>query len=135
MQLDNIDCTKFARLRTFDGYMIGSVLTKTNENRHDNSCVKYEILVNQFNKQAALEIHYGRVLFYFVHEYFGQKNMLAYVEHAYDVKHGLYDLKTFSKFGVHEWISASSIKKCVGFFKIDNFYFILEKPDEFSKDY
>ncbi|CAG8561309.1 19284_t:CDS:10, partial [Gigaspora rosea] len=78
-------CTKFARLKTFDGYMIGSVLTNTNENRRDNSCVK--ILVNQFNKQAALEIHYGRVLFYFVHEYFGQKNMLAYVEHANDVKH------------------------------------------------
>ncbi|CAG8806089.1 9248_t:CDS:2, partial [Dentiscutata erythropus] len=99
--------TKFARLRTSGGYMIGSVLTKTNETHRDNSCIRYEILVNQSGKQAALEIHYGRVLFYFVHEYSGQKYMLAYVEHAHDVKHGLYDLKTFSKFGVHEWISAS----------------------------
>ncbi|CAG8830799.1 41913_t:CDS:2, partial [Gigaspora margarita] len=85
---------------TLDGYMIGSILTKTNEAHRDNSCVRYVILVNQSGKQAALEVHYGRVLFYFVHKYSGQKYMLAYVEHAHDVKHGLYDLKTFSKFGV-----------------------------------
>ncbi|KAF0441084.1 hypothetical protein F8M41_003986 [Gigaspora margarita] len=94
LQLNNTG-TKFARLRTLDGYMIGSILTKTNEAHRDNSCVRYEILVNQSGKQAALEVHYSRVLFYFVHKYSEQKYMLAYVEHAHDVKHGLYDLKTF----------------------------------------
>ncbi|CAG8825858.1 429_t:CDS:2, partial [Dentiscutata erythropus] len=89
---------RFARLRTKDGYMIGSVLT--------------QVEVQSQKESYELGIFYGCVLYYLVHEYAGTKYMLAYVHNAQNVTNQLYNLKTFAKFGVKEFIPVSAIRKC-----------------------
>ncbi|CAG8856269.1 33458_t:CDS:2, partial [Gigaspora margarita] len=103
---------RFARLRTKDGYMIGSVLTQVGSKSRNNSCVKYELEVQNQKESYELGTFYGCVLYYLVHEYAGTKYMLAYVHNAQNVNNQLYNLKTFAEFGVKEFIPVSAIRKC-----------------------
>jgi hypothetical protein len=81
-----------------------------------------------------MKAFYGKVLYYLVHEYANEKHMLAYVHNAYNVRQEPYMLQTFKKFGAKEFINVSTIKKCVGFFKLGTSNYVIEKPDEFLVD-
>ena len=77
-----------------------------------------------------MRMFYGRVYFYFLHRYKGEKRKLAYIHNAANVKRASFELQTFQKFGVTEFIDVSTIKCCVGFFKIGLSYYVIEKPEE-----
>ncbi|CAG8490431.1 6813_t:CDS:2, partial [Scutellospora calospora] len=73
---------------------------------------KYELEIQNHNGSYELDTFYGYVLYYLVHEYAETKHMLAYVHNAQHVTNQLYGLKTFTGFGVKEFISVSTIRKC-----------------------
>ncbi|CAG8612899.1 466_t:CDS:2 [Ambispora gerdemannii] len=132
-ELSNIG-QRFSRLRTKDGYMIGSLLTITGAKSRDNSCIKYELEIANHNGIYEMKPFYGRVLYYLVHEYTNKKYMLAYVHNAYNVRQELYGLRTFKKFSAKEFINVSTIKKCVAFFKVGSLSYVLEKSEELLAD-
>ena len=55
--------------------------------------------------------------------------MLAYIEWANisDEKSYKFGIKKFHYFGHKEFINVQAIKRCVGFFKVNNEYYILDK--------
>lgn len=77
-----------------------------------------------------MRMFYGRVYFYFLHQYKGEKRKLAYVHNAANVKRVSLGLQTFQEFGVTEFIDVSTIKCCVRFFKVGSSYYVIEKPEE-----
>jgi hypothetical protein len=60
--------------------------------------------------------------------------MLAYVECANisDKKTSEFGIKTFHHFGCKEFIDVQAIKRCIGFFKINNKYYILDKKNNIN---
>jgi hypothetical protein len=60
--------------------------------------------------------------------------MLAYVECANisDKKISKFGIRTFNHFGRKEFIDVQAIKRCIGFFKINNEYYILDKKENIN---
>ena len=60
--------------------------------------------------------------------------MLAYIEwtNISDEKIHKFGIKKFRYFGRKEFIDVRAIKRCVGFFKVNNEYYILDKKNNIN---
>lgn len=77
--------------------------------------------------EFILQKFYGNVEYYLVYEFDGETYMLAYIQWAKNVKKDNIGLLSFSKYGNYEFIDICAINYCVGFFKVDNTYYIIDK--------
>lgn len=75
---------------------------------------------------------YGTVDYYFVHKFNDQVYMLAYVQLTSKVIDDEYGCKYFTQYRSKEFIDIRCIDHCVGFAKIDNRYFIIDKENAFD---
>ena len=75
---------------------------------------------------------YGKVDYYFVHKCNDQVYMLAYVQLTSKVVDDDYECKHFTQYRSKEFIDLRCIDHCVGFAKIDNRYFIIDKENAFD---
>ena len=53
--------------------------------------------------------------------------MLAYIHWVADIREDDAGLISFQKYGAHEFIDAFAIDHCVGFFKIKNTYYVIDR--------
>ena len=88
------------------------------------------------NRPSQFEIQefYGRVEYYFVHQFNGNTHLMAFVQWSQNVTEDEYGLKCFRDFGVKQFIDVRVIDRCVGFLKCGNILFIIDKevddPDD-----
>ena len=75
---------------------------------------------------------YGKVDYYFVHKCNDQVYMLTYVQLTSKVVDDEYECKHFTQYRSKEFIDVRCIDHCVGFAKIDNRYFIIDKENAFD---
>ncbi|CAG8793633.1 28283_t:CDS:2, partial [Dentiscutata erythropus] len=112
---------KYAKFRTREGYMLGSLMSKVAANARDNSCVLYELEVNiakpREAKKYELQQFFGRVQFYFYYMFRGKYQLFAYIQNAKNARKGLYGLYSFEEFGDYEFVDVSMLRRCVGFMK------------------
>src|SRR6266498_3575845 len=74
---------------------------------------------------------YGIVNYYFVHEFNNQVYM-AYIQLTSRVVEDEYGCKHFTQYRSKEFINARCIDHCVGFAKIGNKYYIIDKENAFD---
>ena len=65
-------------------------------------------------------IFYGKVKYYFVHEYGNTISMLAYIMWVRDQVDSGHGIRCFRNWGAQEVVHVSAIDRCVGFFKLAN---------------
>jgi len=73
---------------------------------------------------------YGRVEYFLVHTYQDVQQMLAYIQwtmHSYVDNFGI---KTFDGYSNHSYINVEYIDRCVGFMRIENTFYILDKENQ-----
>ena len=75
---------------------------------------------------------YGIVDYYFVHKFNNQVYMLAYVQLTSKVIEDEYECKHFTQYRSKEFIDVRCIDHCVGFAKIGNRYFVIDKENAFD---
>ena len=80
------------------------------------------------NKPPKFETRafYGTIKYFLLHEYYGQNNMLAYIQWTGPVHKDRYNLRSFSRMGGFEFIEVRSIDHCVAFFPLNNKWYILD---------
>ncbi|CAG8677538.1 6141_t:CDS:2, partial [Dentiscutata heterogama] len=120
---------KYAKLRTKEGYMIGSLMSKVAANARDNSCVMVNVSKLKHTKKYELQQYFGYVHFYFYYVYDGKYQLFAYIHNAKNVRKGLYNLYSFEEFGDYEFVDVSMIQRCVGFLKVGNYFYIIDKKN------
>ncbi|CAG8840813.1 18665_t:CDS:2, partial [Racocetra persica] len=107
---------KYSKLRTKEGYMLGSLMSKVVANAHDNSCVMYELETNiarpKDPEKYELRKYFGCVQFYFYYVFQGKYQLLAYIHNVKNVRKGLYNLYNFEEFGEYEFVDVSTIRRC-----------------------
>ena len=62
-----------------------------------------------------------------MHKYNELERMFAYVQKIDKYKEDNYGQLYFNKFGSFQFIEVISIDRCVGFFKIENLFYILDR--------
>jgi hypothetical protein len=70
---------------------------------------------------------YGEVQYFIAHEYNGLKRMFAYVRKIDKYEEDNYGQIYFNKFSSYQFIEVIGIDRCVGFFKIENLFYILDR--------
>lgn len=82
-------------------------------------------LANAPRRLVSEEI-FGEVEYYITHEYDNLDRMFAYVRKIdrYDDDHGQIYFNRYSSF---QFIEVIGIDRCVGFFKIENLFYILDR--------
>jgi len=82
-------------------------------------------LANASRRLVSEEI-FGEVEYYITHEYDNLDRMFAYVRKIdrYDDDHGQIYFNRYSSF---QFIEVIGIDRCVGFFKIENLFYILDR--------
>ena len=70
---------------------------------------------------------FGNVKYYLLYEFEQEMHMLAYIQWAANVKEDNVGLLSFLEYGSHEFIDAHAIDRCIGFFKINRIYYIVDK--------
>ena len=82
-------------------------------------------LANAPRRLVSEEI-FGEVEYYITHEYDNLDRMFAYVQKIdrYDDDHGQIYFNRYSSF---QFIEVIGIDRCVGFFKIENLFYILDR--------
>jgi hypothetical protein len=78
---------------------------------------------------------YGRIEYFFVHNYFSKPYMLAYIQWAENVHINKYNVKTFQGFGNYDFVEVQYIDRCVGFMRIDNNFVIFDKENQIDCDF
>ena len=81
---------------------------------------------NAPRRLTASEI-YGEVEYFIAHEYDGSNRMFAYVRKIGNYNEDNYGQLYFNKFGGFQFIEVIGIDRCVGFFKIENLFYILDR--------
>ncbi|CAG8558042.1 5689_t:CDS:2, partial [Racocetra persica] len=77
---------------------------------------------------------YGRVEYYFVHQFNGNAHMMAFIQWTQKFNEDEYGLKSFREFGIKQFIDVQVIDRCVGFLKYNNILFIIDKKVDDSDD-
>ena len=84
--------------------------------------------------QFEIQEFYGRVEYYFVHQFNGKTHLMAFVHWTQNVNEDEYGLKFFREFGIKQFIDVRVIDRCIGFLKCKNILFIIDKevddPDD-----
>ena len=75
---------------------------------------------------------FGKIKYFFVHEYHEELYMLAYIQWTSDVRIDRYHIKTFRGFTTHDFIEVEYIDRCVGFIRIDDKFYIFDKENQAS---
>ncbi|PKC51476.1 hypothetical protein RhiirA1_483658 [Rhizophagus irregularis] len=70
---------------------------------------------------------YGNIEYYLMYEFNNEKSMLAYINWTASVSTDSVGLKYFTKFAGYDFIDVIAVERCVGFIKVDNKYYIVDK--------
>jgi hypothetical protein len=70
---------------------------------------------------------YGEVQYFIALEYNGLKRIFAYVRKIDKYEEDNYGQIYFNKFSSYQFIEVIGIDRCVGFFKIENLFYILDR--------
>jgi len=81
---------------------------------------------NAPRKLVSEEI-FGEVEYFITHKYNESNCMLAYVRKIDKYEEDNYGQIYFNKFGSFQFIEVIGIDRCVGFFKIENLFYILDR--------
>src|SRR5687768_3284703 len=73
------------------------------------------------------KVFYGNIEFFFLYDFDSQKEMLAYIQWTKPIIEDSVGTLSFSGFSYYEFIRVSAIDRCVGFFKIENKYYIIDR--------
>jgi hypothetical protein len=73
---------------------------------------------------------FGKIEYFFVHEYLEELRMLAYIQWTSDVHIDRYRIKTFRGFGTHDFIDVEYVDRCVGFMRINDKFYIFDKENQ-----
>ena len=77
--------------------------------------------------EFVTKVFYGIIEFFFLYDFYGQKEMLAYIYWTKPVTEDNVGVLSFSGFSYYDFIRVSAIDRCVGFFKLENKYYIIDK--------
>lgn len=70
---------------------------------------------------------FGEVEYFIVHKYNESKRIFAYVRKIDKYDEDNYGQIYFNKFSGYQFIEIIGIDRCVGFFKIENLFYILDR--------
>lgn len=82
--------------------------------------------VNAPRRLVSEEI-FGEVEYFIMHKYNESDRMFAYVRKIDKYEVDNYGQIYFNKFGSFQFIEVIGIDRCVGFFKIENLFYILDR--------
>ncbi|CAG8761433.1 16541_t:CDS:2, partial [Rhizophagus irregularis] len=126
--------TKFGRLITSDGRVIGSEWIRRNK---DWARINYTVLTRlEIDKWAHLpsaipefvtKSFYAQVNYYFLYGYMDQKIMLANVTWTNEVNEDSLGTTSFVGDGSTQFIDVTAINRCVGFMKLGRKTYIIDK--------
>ncbi|GBB95040.1 hypothetical protein RclHR1_24650002 [Rhizophagus clarus] len=87
---------------------------------------KYAHFPNILPELEVKEI-FGEIEYFIMHRYNELERIFAYVRKIDKYEEDNYGLIYFNKFGGFQFIEVIGIDRCVGFFKIENLYYILDR--------
>ncbi|RHZ46686.1 hypothetical protein Glove_607g3 [Diversispora epigaea] len=137
MECNNLG-KRYGRLCTTQGHYISSSWIKRNSiTTRNNYCVqifqtkdKYSHCLNA-PPEYYYEKLYREIEYFFLHKFQNRENMLAYIKVCNKIiKNEQLDFEYFTKFKTHEFIDIQIIDHCVGFLKLRNQYFIIDRDNE-----
>lgn len=70
---------------------------------------------------------YGIIEFFFLYKFNNQEEMLAYIHWTKPVSENNVGVLSFNGFSYYDFIRVSAIDRCVGFFQLENKYYIIDK--------
>ena len=70
---------------------------------------------------------YGEVEYFIVHKYNETSRMYAYIQKIDKYQEDNYGQIYFNKFSSYQFIEVIGIDRCVGFFRIENLFYILDR--------
>ena len=73
------------------------------------------------------KVFYGIIEFFFLYDFNGEKEMLAYINWTKPVTEDNLGVLFFSGFSYCDFIRVSAIDRCVGFFQLEDKYYIIDK--------
>ena len=82
--------------------------------------------MNASQKLVIKEI-FGEIEYFITNEYNGISRIFAYVRKVNKYNEDDYGQIYFNKFNGFQFIEVIGIDRCVGFFKIDNLFYILDR--------
>lgn len=82
--------------------------------------------VNAPRRLASEEI-FGEVKYFIMHKHNESERMFAYVRKIDKFEEDDYGQIYFNRFGSFQFIEIIGIDRCVGFFKIENLFYILDR--------
>ena len=87
---------------------------------------KYAHFANIASDLEEKEI-FGEVEYFITHKHRESERIFAYVRKVDKYEEDKYGLLYFNKFSGVQFIEIIGIDRCVGFFKIENLYYILDR--------
>ena len=78
-------------------------------------------------RRLVLEEIFGEVEYYITHEYNSLDRMFAYVRKIDRYENDNYGQVYFNRYSSFQFIEVIGIDRCVGFFKIENLFYILDR--------
>ncbi|CAB5207606.1 unnamed protein product [Rhizophagus irregularis] len=134
------DGITFGRMLTKDKYFIGSKwIHKNNDWSRINYTVKVTMQIDKWARfkhrqpEYIKKSYYGIIEFFFLYNFDGQNEMLAYIHWTKPVTEDRVGTLSFSGFSYYDFIRVSAIDRCVGFFQLGNKYYIIDKDTEISE--
>ena len=82
--------------------------------------------VNAPRKLVSEEI-FGEVEYFIMHKHNESERMFAYIRKIDKYMDDNYGQIYFNKFGSFQFIEVIGIDRCIGFFRIENLFYILDK--------
>jgi hypothetical protein len=73
---------------------------------------------------------YGRVEYFLVHTYQNDPRMLAFIQWTTNLRVDNFENKTFNGYSSHSYIDVEYIDRCVGFMRIEDTFYILDKENQ-----
>lgn len=73
---------------------------------------------------------FGKIEYFFVHEFREEPRMLAYIQWTSDIHIDRYRIKTFRGFSKHDFIEVDYIDRCVGFMRLDDKFYIFDRENQ-----
>src|SRR3989442_14810915 len=86
----------------------------------------FDVCNNAPRRLTVSEI-YGEVEYFVKHEYDGSDRIFAYIRKVDKYETDNYGQIYFSKFSGMQFIEVIGIDRCVGFFKFENLFYILDR--------
>src|ERR1051325_3079346 len=81
-----------------------------------------------------VEEFYCCIEYFMVHGYKKNSRIVAYVQWTQQVSENEWGLKFFKGYGAKQFIDVCVIDRCIGFLKVENLYYIIDKKVEIPDD-